>query len=379
MSLPRPSDVASFLEKQGIKYRLVQPLALPPLNELGDIEVPDFRGSVAVAVPDHTRPVPLREVLDMLEPLLPRALLIFATGTHPMTNGDAARLLGPRASRISYKIHDSRASHTYVGATGRGLSVEVDSDFAEADYRIAVGLVAPHPWAGFSGGGKVILPGVSSLKTIVEHHLKWYSEGKPAVIEGNPFREEIDEAGKLASVDWSLNMVLDGGGTVVYAAAGNLRESFIECVKVAEKIYVKDVDGRFDSAVVFADPLDVDFYQATKALEHAAPAVEEGGTIVLVASCRQGIGSSDFQKYVSMSSEEIQQHIEGGSVGNLVPAIVALRLKEIVEGRKVILLSQRSIEVPGVTSARDIVEALKQLKAEALIVAKGGFTVPRVR
>ncbi|MEM4847632.1 MAG: lactate racemase domain-containing protein, partial [Thermosphaera sp.] len=134
------------------------------------------RGRIAVAVPDHTRPLPLRDVLRVLEPLLNRATLIFATGTHSMTVEEAVRLLGPYAGRVSFRVHDCRGINKYVGATSRGLQVEVDSTFVEADFRVTVGLVAPHPWAGFSGGSKVVLPGLSSQRTIVEHHVRWYEE-----------------------------------------------------------------------------------------------------------------------------------------------------------------------------------------------------------
>ncbi len=379
MPLPQPRDVVRLLERRGLEHQLVEPSQAPPLRGLGDVEPPDLDGRVAVAVPDHTRPVPLVEVLRVLEPLLPRALLIFATGTHPMGRGDAERLLGPYGGAVRYKIHDCRGSHTYVGTTGRGLRVEVDSDFAAADRRVTVGLVAPHPWSGFSGGSKVVLPGVSSLRTVVEHHLRWYSAGRPAVLEGNPFREEIDEAGRLAKVDWSLNLVLDGGGKLVYAAAGDPQRSFRECVEVAERLYVRRVEGRFDSAVVFADPLDIDFYQATKALEHAAPAVEEGGSIVLVASCSRGFGSEEFERYVRMSAEEVRRRIEGGAVENLVPAIVALRFKEIAETRSLTLLCESGLEVPGAAPSKSAHEALERLRGRVLVVARGGFTVPVVR
>ncbi|MEM4926699.1 MAG: lactate racemase domain-containing protein, partial [Thermofilaceae archaeon] len=373
-------DVVRFLERLGLEHQLVSPPSIPPLGGLSGIVPPDPpRGRIALAVPDHTRPLPLRDVLRVLEPLLNRATLIFATGTHSMTVEEAVRLLGPYAGRVSFKVHDCRGIHKYVGATSRGLQVEVDSTFVEADFRVTVGLVAPHPWAGFSGGSKVVLPGLSSQRTIVEHHVRWYEEGRPAVVEGNPFREEIDEAGRLAGVDWALNVVLDGDGRVVYAAAGEPQSSFRACVEVAERLYVRDVDGPFDSAVVFADPLDIDFYQATKALEHAAPVVAEGGSIVLVAGCRQGVGDGEFQRYLEMGREELLEHVRGGRAGNIVPAIVALKLKEIAEAYNVTLLTRAEVSIPQVSLTRDPLTALSRLKGRVLVLARGGFTVPRLR
>ena len=272
-------DLAKRLSQLGLEFDVVGPATANVRRVLERVEPPsEVGGEVAVAVPDHTRSVPLQRVLGLLSPLLrERYRMIFATGSHSMGVGDAQRMLGEWGSKLKFEIHDSLGQHVYVGTTSRGLSVEVDARFASADFKVTAGVVAPHPWAGFSGGSKVILPGLSSLRTIVEHHLKWYSAGKPSVIEGNPFREEIEEAGKLAGVDWALNMVLDEEGKVAHAKGGEPSESFRKCMEVARSMYVRPVEGLYDSALVFTDPLDLDLYQATKALEHAAPVVDEGG------------------------------------------------------------------------------------------------------
>lgn len=375
----QPEEALRVLKRRGLDPLVVEPAEAQRISGLEGVEAPDFpSGSIAVAVPDHTRPLPLHRVLEGLRPILDRSLIIFATGTHPMPPDEARRLLGPWASRVKFKIHDCRSTHTPVGTTGRGLPVEVDCDFASADHRVTIGLVAPHPWAGFSGGSKLVLPGVSSLTTIVEHHLRWYRYGRPAVVEGNLFREEIEEAGRLARVDWSLNVVLGASGEVVFAGAGDPRASFTSCVRVAERIYVRDVEGVFDAALVFADPLDGDLYQATKALEHAAPAVTEGGEVVLVAECRLGYGSPEFERFVGMSREELLECVRRGLASNLVPAVIALKLWEIAETRRVTLLTAARLRVPGVALAEDPLAALERLRGRVLVVKQGGFTVPRV-
>jgi len=381
VALLRPEDALRYLEERSVDYTVVAPASVPPIRGLGEVEVPEPEGSaVAIAVPDHTRPLPLADVLEALRPLLGGATVIFATGTHPMGPEDAQRLLGPLAGRVRFRIHDCRSPHVPVGTTRRGLRVELDPSFVQADFRVAVGLVAPHPWSGFSGGSKVILPGISSLETIVGHHARWYSYGRPAVLEGNPFREEIEEAGRLAGVDWSLNVVVDGSGRVVYAEGGDLQSSFRACVRVAERIYVRDVDGRFDSAIVFADPLGSDLYQATKALENAAPAVEDGGTLVLVASCERGFGSPEFERFLRMDAESLLSLVESWPGGNLVPAIVALRLAQVSERIRVVLLTDLPLSgLRGIAVARGPLEALGELRGRVLVVREGGFTVPRAR
>lgn len=365
-----------------MEFEVVGPAPASVRRGLEQVEPPsEVGGEVAVAVPDHTRPVPLQRVLGLLGPLLrERYRLIFATGSHSMSVEDAQRMLGSWSSKLKFEIHDSLGQHVYVGTTGRGLSVEVDDRFASADFKVTVGVVAPHPWAGFSGGSKVILPGLSSLRTIVEHHLRWYSAGKPGVVEGNPFREEIEEAGELAGVDWALNVVLDEKGEVVYAEGGEPSESFRKCVEVARSMYVRPVEGLYDSALVFADPLDLDLYQATKALEHAAPAVEEGGSLVLVASCQRGYGSEEFKRFASIDSEAIEELLRSGWKGNIVPAIVALRMKEIFERYSVTVLAEGSLEgLKGAELVRSAQEALSRLRGRVLVVKRGGFTVPQAR
>ena len=375
-------DLAKRLSQLGLEFDVVGPATANVRRVLERVEPPsEVGGEVAVAVPDHTRSVPLQRVLGLLSPLLrERYRMIFATGSHSMGVGDAQRMLGEWGSKLKFEIHDSLGQHVYVGTTSRGLSVEVDARFASADFKVTAGVVAPHPWAGFSGGSKVILPGLSSLRTIVEHHLRWYSAGKPGVVEGNPFREEIEEAGELAGVDWALNVVLDEKGEVVYAEGGEPSESFRKCVEVTRSMYVRPVEGLYDSALVFADPLDLDLYQATKALEHAAPAVEEGGSLVLVASCQRGYGSEEFKRFASIDSEAIEELLRSGRRGNIVPAIVALRMKEIFERYSVTVLAEGSLEgLKGAELVRSAQEALSRLRGRVLVVKRGGFTVPQAR
>lgn len=372
-------DVAKRLSELGLEFDVVGPAAASIRRGLEDVKPPsEVGGAVAVAVPDHTRPVPLTRVLERLSPLLQGSCrLIFATGSHPMSAEDARKMLGEWSSKLKFEVHNSRGPHVYVGTTSGGVDVEVDEHFASADFKITVGVVAPHPWAGFSGGSKVVLPGLSSLKTIVEHHLKWYNAGKPGVVEGNPFRREIEEAGRLAGVDWALNIVLDERGEVVYAEGGRPDESFRKCVEVARRMYVRPVEGTYDSALVFADPLDLDLYQATKALEHAAPAVEEGGPLVLVSPCPRGYGSEEFKRFASMDGGKIKELLRSGWSGNIVPAIVALRMKEIFERYKVAILTRGPLEgLRGAELVRSAQEALDRLRGRVLVVKRGGFTVP---
>ena len=372
------------MRDRGLEVDVIEPSRPPTLRGIGELPIRfEGRGGKAIiAVPDATRPLNTGMILNFLAPkLLEKEFeveVLFATGTHDMSRLEAKRMLGRWIDKVEYRIHDCKGEHAYVGSTRRGLAVEIDPGFAEAELRITVGVVAPHPWAGFSGGAKLILPGISSLRTIVEHHLRWFESGASGIVRGNVFREELDEAGRLAKVDYSLNLVLDEGGGVSYAAWGDIDSSFKDCVNIASKVYLKRVRGLYDVVVAFADPLDDSFYQSTKALEHASLALRKRGTLILVATCEKGVGSPEFKRYLSLDSGEIREEIASRRVGNLVPALVALTFKRICREYKVCLVTTQGLSgIDGIEVVDDLEEALSHAESgRGLVVIKGGFTVP---
>jgi len=374
--------LVDVLRKMGVSVDVLKPAPPPRVRGMEDLvaEV-EGRGVAAIAVPDIYRPVRTEPILDFISGILPRGvepLVIFATGTHEMGRREAAEMLGKWRDKVRYEVNDCFAPHIEVGRTSRGLTVELDPLFHEADIKITVGVVAPHPWAGYSGGAKTILPGVSSIRTISEHHLHWFLYGRSGVLKNNPFREEIEEAGRLAGVDYSLNIVVDQGNRVVWAAWGGLQESFAECVKVVEDMYVRSIDRLYGTVIVDAAPLDRNLYQATKALEHAALAAEEGGDIILVARCEEGIPSPSFSRYLEMSKEELIELVDRKSTGNIVPILVAYVFKNICEKYSVTIVSPNIGSLEGVNVVRSIDDIHDRVAAgQCLFIQEGGFTVPR--
>ena len=383
--IPHPDEVVKVLRRRGFAVDEVAPSEPPVRRGLEQVRI-TLEGearSAVIAVPDHTRPVPVEKVLDLLIPALEERgvsrdslLVIFATGTHEMKSEEEAKRMGRWLGKVKFKVHDCKAPHTYVGTTPRGLRVEVDEDFAAADLKVTVGLVAPHPWAGFSGGNKVVLPGVSSIDTVVDHHVKWYRSGRSGVLEGNVFREEIETAGRLAGVDYALNLVVDRNRRVVYASWGDPLTSFHKCVNFASQLYVRRVAGPYDLVVAYAEPLDLNLYQATKALEHAAAVASEGGRIVLIARCTDGYGSCEFELFAKIDREEVVEAIEERRIRSLVPALVALVMKEICEKYEVYLLTEAKFEgLRGLKTVRTLAEC-EAFGEKALVIREGGFTAP---
>ncbi|MDZ7373556.1 MAG: nickel-dependent lactate racemase [candidate division KSB1 bacterium] len=284
---------------------LLRPIGCAPLVELA-------RGkkTACIAICDITRPVPnwllLPPILQALaEGGIPEGCVtvLIATGLHRPNEGrELEELVGEElAKRLRIVNHVARdpGQHVYLGTTRRGTPVYVDRRFVEADLHLAVGLIEPHLMAGFSGGRKVVCPGLVSVETMRWFHgasLLAHEAAREGVLEGNPVHREATEVARLARVDFAVNVALDEERNVVGIFAGELEASFAEGVAFVRQ-YVRDVVQEPVDVVVTSGggyPLDATFYQAIKGATAAAGVVKPGGTILLVAACTEGLGSREF-------------------------------------------------------------------------------------
>jgi len=227
---------------------------------------------ISLVVTDKTRPTSLRKILSMLLPHIRRVDVgvIFATGTHEMSLSDAIELIGSDLStNINVYVHDAmKDPHTYLGNTEGEIPIELLTKVVESDASILVGYVFPHPWAGFLGGSKLLLPGISSRRSIIMHHLKYYSHPRalPAVINGNPFREEIDRVGenlnRLTEI-YTINVVAHSSSSI-YGTVGDLRKAYYEAIELSRKLYVNVVNEAYEVLILDSRPLNINLYQAIK-------------------------------------------------------------------------------------------------------------------
>jgi len=280
---------------------LRHPLGAPPLESFLAMS-----RDLVVVVNDATRATPTALVLELLHTLLSSvdgARLIVATGTHRApTDAELSHILGdlepfwrPRTS-----IHDSRDPSAMVslGTTSRGNDVLLSRQVADAGSILVIGSVEPHYFAGYTGGRKSFLPGVAAYETVERNHaLAMDPASMPAALEGNPVHEDMQEAaGLLRGRDiWSVMTVVDADHNVCSAAAGGLNESFREAVRGARAVFEVPIEGPADVVVAVAPPpMDTTLYQAHKALEHGNLALRDGGVIILVSSCSEGMGQTSF-------------------------------------------------------------------------------------
>jgi len=288
-----------------IGHALDNPVSGPSLEHLAA-----GKQSVAISVCDITRPVPypvmLPPVLERLERAgIPRsAITIFiATGLHrAATQDEITEILSP-AIAGSYRVlnHHARelSEHRYLGATRSGTPVYIDDRFMAADLHVTCGLIEPHLMLGFSGGRKLIAPGLAYQDTIKSIHSPRFMRDPKAVegsIEGNTVHAELLEIARLARHDFMLDVAITRDRRISGAFAGEPEKAHAEAVKFVSAAMMHELDEPVDAAITSAAgyPLDLTFYQAIKGITAAAKIVKPGGKILLIAACSEGTGSPDF-------------------------------------------------------------------------------------
>jgi lactate racemase len=290
-----------------VRELLAAPIGTPPLAELAR-----GRKSACILICDITRPVPnsvlLPPILETIEAAgIPRdrILILIATGLHRPNEGDElVELVGPEIA-ANYRVENHHgkvlAEHTYLGTTAKGVPVWIDSRYIEADLKITTGLIEPHLMAGYSGGRKLICPGIAALETVKVWHGPDFLEHPKAdcgFLEGNPVHEENTRIGRMAGCDFIVNVTLDEKRRVTSVVAGDMEQAFLAGVRFIEQIVQAQVPEPCDIVVTSAAgyPLDTTFYQAVKGMTGALPIVKQGGTIIIAASLTEGIGSPEFQQ-----------------------------------------------------------------------------------
>ena len=264
--------------------------------------------SVVFIVTDHTRPTPTREILpliwDRISPRVRRedVTIVVATGTHRApTDAELDALLGGMRREFRVLIHDCDRDLVEVGESSRGTPILINRTVAEADHVISIGHIGMHYYAGYSGGRKNILPGVAGRETIERNHSQLLDPGcEGCVYHGNPISEEMSEAARLVNVDFIVDVVLGPDGRVVRVVVGDIEAAHAVGRAVWDEMFKVPLPEKADLVIASAGgrPKDIDLYQAYKGLYNAAKAVRDGGMILLVAACPDGIGHPVFEDWI---------------------------------------------------------------------------------
>jgi nickel-dependent lactate racemase len=303
------SRAAQALEDQAaaIEVALNHPIHSEPLEKLAA-----GKRTAAISVCDITRPAPNRITLP---PLLKRlhaagipeegVTILIATGLHrAATSEELDIILGPEiAATYNVASHDARdlAAHRAVGTTRRGTPVYVDERFVLADLHITLGFIEPHLMLGFSGGRKLIVPGIAAQETIkVIHSPRFMREplATEGSIEGNPLHAELLEAAALARHDFILDVTMTPERRISGVFAGHPVKAHAAGVEFMASNSLTPLDGLFDAVITSSAgyPLDLTFYQCLKGLTAAQHIVKPGGKMLLLAECAEGIGSPEYAR-----------------------------------------------------------------------------------
>ena len=289
-----------------IDAAIANPIGSKPLSELA-------RGkkTACIVICDITRPVPnaviLAAILKTIEAAgVPRSgiTILIATGLHRPNEGDElVELVGEFVAK-NYRCENhfgkDRDSHEYLGTTPNGVPAWIDSRYLRAELKITTGLIEPHLMAGYSGGRKLICPGIAALETVKVWHGPRFLEHPKAdcgIVEGNPVHAENTLIAQMAGCDFIVNVCIDGKRRITWVGAGDMIRAWEKGVEFCRETVKAPVPRAVDVVVTSCAgyPLDTTWYQAVKGLTGALPIVKKGGTIILAASLTEGLGSPEFQ------------------------------------------------------------------------------------
>ncbi len=387
--------VANELEHErrgadAVDYALANPIGAPKLAETVK---PGQK--VAIITSDISRPLPSYDVLPSVLRELEAAgipdediTVIFALGSHrEQTEEERRRLAGDYAFDKVKCIDSNPNDCILMGTSSNGTPFAIDRRVAEADFRIALGNIEFHYFAGYSGGVKALMPGVSTPEAIQANHSLMVSPDACAgKLEGNPVRQDLEEALNYCPIHYIVNAVLDEHKHIVYAVAGDVIKAHRVGCEYLDKMYRKPIPKRADIVLVSQGgaPKDANLYQTQKALDNSKHAVADGGTIIVIGACNEGLGSAKFEEWLvgSKTAHEMVERIgRDFQLGGHKAAAIGM----VLERANIDLVSEmdddfvRSIFLnPQPSAQKAFDEAMEKYGPDATVIAMpfGGATLP---
>jgi nickel-dependent lactate racemase len=307
LTFPEEWDILVFshqgareLTRRGIEAGIDAPMGSPPLAELAK-----GRGSVTIAVDDLARPTPAARLLPAVIERLASAgvkpsdiRIIMSVAAHrPCARQDLLKKIGEKSLDLIEVInHNPFDDLVNLGETSRGTPIQINEPFMEGDLKLGIGCIIPHYGPGFSGGGKIVLPGLAGIESLRTNH-RAMARGLPgglARVEGNEQQGDIREAARRAGLEFIVNVVVSGKRQIVGVFAGDLVQAHCAGMEFARKAYSTEVCTDIDVAVCNAYPKDTDFMQSINAfnglLTSPPGTLKESGTVVLTTASTEGRG-----------------------------------------------------------------------------------------
>ena len=384
-----------------VRHAMSEPIDAPALAELAR-----GRKSACILICDITRPVPnhlfLRPMIETLVAsgiALDRIAILVATGLHrPNVGEELAELVGDPwvMERVRIENHDARndADHADLGVTAtRGTPIKLDRRFIEADLRIATGLVEPHFMAGWSGGRKVIAPGVAHHETIRTFHSARFMEDPLAIqcnLIRNPLHEEQLEIVRGLGDVYGLNTVIDEDRDLAYVNFGEIVASHAAAVDFVSGAIRVPARRRFKTVVTSSAgyPLDKTYYQTIKGMVTPLDILEPGGALIIASACLEGFGSKEFRaaqrRLIDLGPDKFLATLAAKSLADVDEWQTEMQLKPMRVGRISLYTSGLSAEeraLTGVEMIADLDETIARSIAGAedpcvAVIPEGPYVVP---
>lgn len=373
-----------------VVYGLHHPIGAPKLRDAVK------KGQkIAIITSDISRPLPSYLVLPpVLQELFAAGIdreditVVFALGSHRNhTRAEMEQLVGKEVLETVRCIDSDPTDCLRMGVTSRGTPVDITRAVAEADFRICLGNIEFHYFAGYSGGAKAIMPGVSTPAAIQQNHRMMVSpEACAGKLEGNPIREDIEEAGAICGIHYIVNVILDEHKHIVHAVAGDVTLAHREGCRYLDQMYRVKIPRRADIVLVSQGgaPKDANLYQTQKALDNAKHAVRKGGTVILMGACPEGLGSKTFEAWLTQAPTAhsmVERIGRDFQLGGHKAAAIGM----VLENAQIDFVSEmdpefvRSIFLnPRKTAQEALDAALVKYGPEATVIAMpfGGATLP---
>ena len=375
-----------------VRRALSQPIASSRLSEIVKLGE-----KVVIITSDITRPMPSKTVLPaIMDELLAAGAnydditIVFALGSHRKHNQEEMKYLvgDDLFEKVNCVDSDVRRCKL-LGTTSRGTPVEIFDLVAQADRIICLGNIEYHYFAGYSGGAKAIMPGVSTRAAIQSNHSAMVMDAARAgAMDDNPVRQDIEEVTQFINIDFILNVVLDENKNIIKACAGHHLHAHREGCRFLDGLYKIKIPERADIVITTPGgfPKDINIYQAQKALDNAKHAVRDGGIIILLASCTEGYGESVFERWVEEASciddlvARIENDFELGGHKAAAIALVEKKAKVFIVSDMEPEMSKKLFMEPFNSMDEALHEAFEQMgpNARVLLMPHGGSTLPLV-
>ncbi len=387
-------------EDEIIEEALLQPIGSSPLHE-----ILEWCQDVLILVDDYTRPTPTQKILPRLVKELERGGIkregirfLIASGTHrPMTEEEILRKFGKEIPKqypiVNHHWWDS-SQMVYLGETPSGIPIHINRLVEEVDLIIGIGQIVPHRVSGFSGGGNIIQPGICGEETTGKTH--WLS----AQFDGweilgrisNPVKKEIERVAEKSGLEWIVNTIQDGTGRLVKVVAGDPVHAYREGAAKSREVYQSLLPEEADIVIADSHPYDSELWLAAKGIYAAELAVKQGGVVILITSCPEGISVShpEVLELGYQTFEEVDQKVRRGEIKKLTVAAHLVHVGRVIKERaKGILvspgISKEETEKLGFTYAQDPQEALDiafsllSRNAKVAVLQRGGEILPVIK